>query len=109
MLQCQPPKNLKDQLQGIPDDIEPKLAILLHTYIKVFDIPTGLPPERNQTHAINLVQGADPVKVRPYRYPHSHKNQIEMMIQEMLKEGMIQPSNRPFSSPIVLVKQKDGN
>jgi len=49
------------------------------------------------------------MKVKPYRCPHSHKNQIEMMIQEMLKEDLIQPDNSPFFTPIVLVKKKDGN
>jgi hypothetical protein len=30
------------------------------------------------------------------------------MIQDMLAEGIIQPSTSPYSSPIVLVKKKDG-
>ncbi|MCI06310.1 hypothetical protein A2U01_0027368, partial [Trifolium medium] len=83
--------------------------MLLHTYAKVFEIPESLPPQREQDHAIPLKQGSDPVKVRPYRYPHTQKEQIEKMVQEMLQQGIIQPSNSPFSSPILLVKKKDGS
>lgn len=60
------------------------------------------------SHEILLKEGAQPVKVRPYRYPHSQKQQIEQMVQDMLDEGIIQPSLSPFSSPIILVKKKDG-
>lgn len=82
--------------------------LLLNKFKDVFHKPTGLPPPRLQNHNIPLREGKGPVKVRPYRYPQSQKEQIELMIQEMLAEGIIQPSNSPFSSPIVLVKKKDG-
>ncbi|MCH93845.1 hypothetical protein A2U01_0014798, partial [Trifolium medium] len=57
---------------------------------------------------VTLSEGSSPVKVKPYRYPHSQKEQIEIMIQEMLQQGIIHNSTSPFSSPIILVKKKDG-
>lgn len=54
------------------------------------------------------MEGKGHVKVRPYRYPQIQKEKIEIMIKEMLVEVIIQPSNTPFSPPIVLVKKKDG-
>ncbi|XP_016182574.1 uncharacterized protein LOC107624629 [Arachis ipaensis] len=92
----------------LPENMDPALMLLLHKYATVFDQPVGLPPQRAQDHSIPLIQGAEPVKVRPYRVPHSQKEQIEVMVQQMLHEGIIQPSNSPFSSPILLVKKKDG-
>lgn len=83
--------------------------MILYTYRGIFKTPEGLPPQRPQNHAIPLKEGSNPVKVKPYRYPHSQKEQIEKMVKEMLDQGIIQPSNSPFSSPIVLVKKKDGS
>jgi hypothetical protein len=48
------------------------------------------------------------VKIKPYRYPDNQKEQIEKMVLEMLQQGIIQPNTSLFSSPIVLVKKKDG-
>nr|KYP57088.1 Retrovirus-related Pol polyprotein from transposon 17.6 [Cajanus cajan] len=107
-LQVEPPVCPQDDWLDFPGDMEPELAILLHTYEQVFAVPKGLPPNRSQNHAIPLMPSTGPVKVRPYRYPHSQKLQIEKMIQDMLDEGLIVPSTSPFSSPIVLVKKKDG-
>ena len=92
----------------LPEQMEPELVLLLHTYKGVFDQPTGLPHTRAHDHAIPILEGTGPVKVKPYRYPHSQKNQIEVMVQQMLDEGIIQPSKSPFSSPVLLVKKKDG-
>lgn len=38
---------------------------------------------------------------------YSQKAQIETMVEDMLKQGIIKPSTSPFSSPIILVKKKD--
>ncbi|XP_072072098.1 uncharacterized protein [Arachis hypogaea] len=95
-------------LLQLPDSLNPALGKLLQQYAGVFNVPSGLPPQRSQDHAIPLIKGTEPVKARPYRYPHHLKSQIESMVNEMLQESIIQPSKSPFSSPILLVKKKDG-
>lgn len=60
-------------------------------------------------HSSNLKEGSNPVSVRPFKYPQVQKNEIERLIGEMLDAETIQPSTSPFSSPIILVKKKDGS
>ena len=96
------------QLLNLPTASDPELALLLHTYRVVFDAPMGLPPERAQNHSIPLLQGSNPVKCRLYHYPYRQKEQIEVIVKDMLKDGIIQLSSSPFSSPIILVKKKKG-
>uniref|UniRef100_A0A8R7QM82 Reverse transcriptase domain-containing protein n=1 Tax=Triticum urartu TaxID=4572 RepID=A0A8R7QM82_TRIUA len=61
---------------------------------------TELPPE--------IVQGAQPVNIRGYRHKPELKMEVERQVAEMLKAALIQKSSIPFSSPIILVKKKDG-
>lgn len=93
---------------ALPPSISSDIQHLLHQYKHIFTIPTELPPSRTCNHRIQLVPNTSPVKVRPYRYPHNHKSEIERMVKEMLQSGLIEHSTNPFSSPVLLVKKKDG-
>ncbi|XP_019451764.1 PREDICTED: uncharacterized protein LOC109353858 [Lupinus angustifolius] len=75
---------LKQSLDAMPLE----LTLLLQQYNEVFPTPVSIPPSR---------------------YPHSQKEEIERLVREMLTQGIIQPSKSLFSSPIILVKKKDGS
>jgi hypothetical protein len=82
---------------------------MLQNYEEIFKEPQGLPPNRQRNHRIVLQAGSSPVNVRPYRYPHYQKNEIESIVTSLLQSGVIRPSTSPYSSPVVLVKKHDGS
>ncbi|WVZ24709.1 hypothetical protein V8G54_003253 [Vigna mungo] len=88
---------------------EVALEAVLQKHYRLFRDLHGLPPPRDKQHCIQLKEGIDPINVRPYRYPHTLKNEIEKQVADMLKAGIICPSSSPFSSPVILVKKKDGS
>ena len=51
---------------------------------------------------------AHPVRLPPYRVPHSYRAEVERQVGEMLQDGVIEPSTSEWAAPIVLVKKKDG-
>ncbi|KOM56053.1 hypothetical protein LR48_Vigan10g194500 [Vigna angularis] len=95
-----------DDLTG---DQKAELEALLQAHYSVFQETKGLPPSRDKEHNITLKEGVDPINVRPYRYPHFMKSEIEKQVTDMTKAGLIRPSSSPFSSPVILVKKKDGS
>ena len=88
--------------------IKPELIELLTEFSAVFEEPKGLPPKRDSDHRIEIIPGAEPTNVRPYRYPHVQKEEITKMVGEMLSQGIIRPSRSAYSSPVLLVRKKDG-
>ena len=94
---------LKGREEGLP-----MVQRLLEQYADVFRLPTGLPPRRAIDHRILTVADQKPINVRPYKYGHVQKEEIEKLVLEMLQAGVIRPSRSPYSSPVLLVKKKDG-
>ncbi|KAJ0895862.1 putative nucleotidyltransferase, Ribonuclease H [Helianthus annuus] len=99
--QTSPPINLTHN--------DPTIQQLLQTYDHIFQIPTQLPPNRSQDHHIPTLPMSKPINVRPYRYPQYQKQIMSKLIEEMLRDGVIKPSQSPFSSPVLLVRKKDGS
>jgi len=51
---------------------------------------------------------APPIKQPPRTPPLSAVEAEDEILDEMLRTGVIQPSNSPWSSPVCMVKKKDG-
>ncbi|GJS25500.1 retrotransposon-related protein [Tanacetum coccineum] len=94
--------------KGLASEEGHTLSELLASFEVVFAIPNTLPPHRTHDHKIVLQEGVPPVNIRPYKHPPTQKDAIELMVKELLQTGVIRPSHSPFSSPIVMVKKKDG-
>ena len=58
-------------------------------------------------HSINT-GNAPPIKQPPRRIPLAKMAEANREIDDMLEKGVIKTSDSPWSSPIVLVKKKDG-
>jgi hypothetical protein len=82
---------------------------LLEGYPEVFKEPEGLPPFRSHDHRILLQDESKPTCGRHYRYPYYQKEEIEKLVREMLSLGIIQPSQSPYSSLVLLVRKADGS
>ena len=52
---------------------------------------------------------SSPKKQALRRMPYAARQEIARQIEEMQRNGVIQPSQSPWSSPVVLVKKKDGS
>ena len=93
-----------NQLEG-EGEAEPTIPkdfiSLVQEFQHVFQLPEGLPPQRRIEHAIVLRSGANPVSVRPYRYPQTQKDEIEKLVADMLRAGVIQPLTSAYSSPVL--------
>ena len=60
-------------------------------------------------HQIHLKQDANYANVRPYRYPHFQKSEMEKLVQEMLYQGIIRSVTILFLHLCFWLKKKDGS
>ncbi|XP_042039612.1 uncharacterized protein LOC121785291 [Salvia splendens] len=91
-----------------PDGLPSGIVDVLTQFKPVFSLPAGMPPKRLFDHRVHLLPGMKPINVIPYRYPYFQKNEIERQVKDMLERGIIQRSSNPFSSPVLLIRKKDG-
>jgi hypothetical protein len=59
-------------------------------------------------HTFNLTDSV-PVKQRHRRIPPALLNEVKQHLSDMLQSGIIRESTSPWSSPLVIVRKKDGS
>jgi hypothetical protein len=67
----------------------------------------NLPRNPYYNHRINT-GNATPIRQKPYRTPHHLLEFEKQHIEELLKNGVIRPSESPWASPTVIVPKKGG-
>jgi hypothetical protein len=89
------------KLSHLPKEQRNDLEKLLHTFADIFKDTPG--KTTLITHRIELKPGSKPVAVSPYRLHPEKAAKVKQEIQEMLKLGIIVPSESEWASPIVVV------
>ena len=111
---------LKDQqrrkellnLIGEPDLPKPdkeELLAFLANHHEAFSLEEG---ERGETGLVQLEinTGDSPPKRQPFwRMPFAARQEVAKQLDRMQKDDVIQPSQSPWASPVVLVQKKDGS
>ena len=78
-------------------------------YLDVFpEELLGLPPQREIEFAIDVVSGATPTSITPYRMDPVELKELKLQLQELLEKRFIRPSVSPWGAPMLFVKKKDG-
>ena len=87
-------QQVEDLLKAYADVFAASDCDLGHTSLMQHNIETG---------------DSRPVKVPPRRIPIHKRQAAEEMVDQMAKQGLIEPSQSPWSSALVLVRKKDGS
>lgn len=84
-----PPTDPTDTHISLPPNTHPAITSLLSKYSNLFTLPLDFPSPHLIDHKIPLIPNTNPINIRPYRYPHSQKAEIERQVQELLDSGVI--------------------
>ncbi|GFU81145.1 retrovirus-related Pol polyprotein from transposon 297 [Trichonephila clavipes] len=91
----------------LSDEQRNKLSELLRKFSGLFTkTDKSTAAKTNVKHRIFTGDHA-PINQRAYRVSPTERRIIHEEVQKMLDEGIVQPSESPWSSPIVLVRKKD--
>ena len=106
------PKELEGLLNKVEVEVDNEekgqVRQLIKNHQDVFS-PPGQPLGRIELGKIDIVTPSQATIKQAVRRPPFHlKTASEEEVQKMLRDDIIEPSNLPWASPVVLVKKKDG-
>lgn len=107
------PEHLRDLIETASKDCSPeekhRLVNMLSRYHDVFsknDDDVGL--TNMVEHEIPIMPGTRPIKQPVRRLGIEKEKEVDAQVKSLLDKNLIQPAQSAWSSPVVLVKRKDG-
>ena len=92
----------------LPTDEMHTLLEFLTAHYHVFSLDEG---ERGETDLIEMeidTGDSPPKQQAPRRMPFAVREEVAQQLKMMQSDGVIEPSNSPWSSPVVLIRKRDG-
>jgi transposase InsO family protein len=89
-------------------EISTKMNALLEEFADLFPKNTQAPGATTRVEHTIDTGDSKPISVPMYRSAFKHRSKVNEAVKEMLKNGLIEPSRSPWSSPVVMVGKKDG-
>ena len=89
----------------IPDNISSKITEI---YEKEYLLKQTTETLINEPEMIIKLKHEQPITFKPRRLEFNEKEQLRIVIDDLIKNGTVRPSNSPCASPIVLIRNKTG-
>lgn len=95
---------LFSKIEHLDTELQNQIVTIFNKYISVLG-ETG----NVLTGELNLrLKNNDIVYYRPYRLAPVEREKVDAIVKDLLDKQIIQESESPFASPVILVKKKDG-
>lgn len=99
----------KIDTDNIPINEKVKLTQLIEEFSDIFALDNEKLSENNFYQQKISVTDDTPVYIKPYRTPHSQKEEINKQVKKLLDNDLIETSTSSYNSPILLVPKKGTN
>eukprot|EP00171_Calliarthron_tuberculosum_P022762 IDg22762t1 len=95
------------RLENLSEDQQAKVRKSLGKYSHMWQGQLG--EVNSAKHRIDLTINSQPVFSQPYRAGPQSRKIIQETIDDMCSQGVIEPSQSEWASPVVLVPKSDGS
>jgi len=95
-----------DALPELPSEEQAELKAILTEFADVFSDKPG--KTTLSVHHIELLPNTQPIRSAPYRLHPEKREFLRKELDDLLQQGIIEESESPWASPIVMVPKADG-
>lgn len=92
--------------KNFPKFVEDKLRDICSEFVDIFALESEKITTNNFYKQKLRLKDDEPVYMKNYRIPHSHKEEVNAQVDKLIKDDIVEPSVSEYNSPILLVPKK---